>query len=230
MTKEQLASHQLTIQDSEFLETMKGVSLNFTNGPNPAQFQKEESDMSLFNYSNDSTVKMQGTFLSSFVTDGVSATLKSGTYGDSMAYTKTHLPMEEIKSEEGDSSSKADAEEVKEFPQDDEEELDRFEEIDVKEVSIDESSAKSSKRGKRKPFLSPEEIEQLHKERGDHSSSNRTQAEYQIQCKDFIESGKYNLDDFKQAMGKFYNGELYRRYLSLWKHGNYECHHQRRIQ
>ena len=83
---------------------------------------------------------------------------------------------------------------------DDEEDIDRFEEIDVKEVSWN-SSNNYSKHKKQKALLSNEEIEQAHKEREELNSSCQTSVEYALQWKDFIESGKYNLEDFKNAMG-----------------------------
>lgn len=113
--------------------------------------------------------------------------------------------MEVIKSEEGDSSSKADQDEPSEFnkiDEDDEEDIDRFEEINIKNLDI-MSPSTTGKSKKQKALLSQEEIEMAHRLREeDLSSSNRTQVEYKMQCKDFIESGKYNLDDFKNAMGK----------------------------
>lgn len=240
MTKEELAKHSLTIQDSEFFDTVKGNTL-FTNTkrvdsqnslkssipvPPEQQLRKENSEMgasmqssNIFNLSNDSSIRMPDTFLSSFVTtmDGKgNSTFKSAAssaFNDSLGYSNTGLtfhketskciPMEVIKSEEGDSSSKAEHEEPHDdFPDSDrEEDIERFEEVDVKEVDID-TITKSKKRKQQKAFLSPEEIEQAHKEREeDFSTSNRTHAEYVLQCHDFIESGKYNLEDFKQAMG-----------------------------
>lgn len=240
MTKEELAKHSLTIQDSEFFDTVKGNTL-FTNTkrvdsqnslkssipvPPEQQLRKENSEMgasmqssNIFNLSNDSSIRMPDTFLSSFVTtmDGKgNSTFKSAAssaFNDSLGYSNTGLtfhketskciPMEVIKSEEGDSSSKAEHEEPHDdFPDSDrEEDIERFEEVDVKEVDID-TITKSKKRKQQKAFLSPEEIEQAHKEREeDFSTSNRTHAEYVLQCHDFIESGKYSLEDFKQAMG-----------------------------
>jgi hypothetical protein len=203
----------LTIQDSDLFETQKGETLltatkdfhaqnnlESTVGDNfpSVNMTKKQSEMTqntdIFALSQDSTVKLQGTLLSSFVTnDGKMAgsTIKSGisgsAMGDSLAYSNTGLtfakeasrvvPMAVI--EEGDGSSKADREDFS--PDDDDfDDIDRFEDVDVNEVSID-TSTKSNKR-KQKAILSPEQIEQAHKEReGEQSTSNRTQAEYAIQ-------------------------------------------------
>lgn len=186
------------------------------NVPKDATYDMSSSLMSsnVFNLSNDSTVKMTESLISSFVTTFDNKSMMSGTLGDSMAYSNTILslnkhsssviPMEVIKSESGDSSSKdqceEDAKDEESDDLEDRDDIDRFEEIDVKEVSID-SFQQSSKKRKIKALLSPEEIEEAHKER-DVDLSRSTQVEYAIQCKDFIESGKYNLDAFKQAMGE----------------------------
>lgn len=249
-TKVQNAMHAITINDSEFFDsTSKGQTL-LTNTnqfeaqnklgessahPVPETLKKGDSAMmgsmqssNMFNLSNDSTIKMPDSLLSSFVTtmDNKNSTYKSGMsggYNDSMTYSKTGLtfnkegsraiPMEVIESEDGDSGSQFSPTEAHEEREDfdEEEDIDRFEEVDVREVSID-SSCNTTKRTKQKALLTPDEIEQVHKEREtinakkepDMSTSNRTQTEYAIQCKDFIESGKYNLEDFKQAMGKLF--------------------------
>jgi len=173
-----------------------------------------------FAMSKDSSIRMPDTFLSSFVTDGMpNSTIKSGMsasgYNDSLAYSNTYntlhkeasraIPMEVIQSEEGDSSSRADQDEALNFnriDEEDEEDIERFEEIDINSVDVT-SPPKTNKSRKQKALLSPDEIAQAHRMRDqDVSVSNRTDAEYNIRCKDFIESGKYILDDFKKAMGK----------------------------
>jgi hypothetical protein len=115
MTREELAKHQITLQDSEFFDTMNGQTL-LTNTdkfysemtlsskpPEIATMQKINSEMSmqssnLFNLSEDSSVKLSSNgMLNSFITtmDGKgSSTLKSGmssSYNDSMSYSKTGL-------------------------------------------------------------------------------------------------------------------------------------------
>ena len=204
----------MTIQESDLFETQKGETLltatkdfnaennlESTVGENfpSMNMSKKQSEMTqntdIFALSQDSTVKLQGSLLSSFVTnDGkiAGSTIKSGisgsAMGDSLAYSNTGLtfakeasrvvPMDVI--EEGDGSSKADREDFSPDDDDDFDDIDRFEDVDVNEVSID-TSTKSNKR-KQKAILSPEQIEQAHKEReGEQSTSNRTQAEYAIQ-------------------------------------------------
>jgi hypothetical protein len=205
-----LSKRQITIEESDFFETIKGATLlTETNIFNENNTMKSKIDFALI---NDSSSKMNGTLLSSFVTnvDGKQNSTHisgfSSAMADSLAYSNTAqsfnkdasrgIPMEIIESEEGDSSSKADKEDVRSASSDDDlGDIERFEEIDVKEVSISSSTCKSKSR-KQTSLLSPQEIEQAHRERDVNN------VEYITQCKDFIESGKYNLDDFKKAMGK----------------------------
>lgn len=135
------------------------------------------SNSEVFNLSNDSTVKMKETLLSSFITNGDgkgNTTMQSATsdgMGSSLAYSATgitynnatkKISMEVIQSEEGDSNLKAERED--DFSSDDQDDIDRYEEIDVKDVGI-ESINRSSKIKKQKAILSPEQIAQVHKER-----------------------------------------------------------------
>ena len=155
------------------------------NPPKDIKMQKASSEIvsnmnnsDVFNLSNDSTVKMKGTLLSSFITNGDgkgSTTMKSATsdgMGSSLAYSATgitnnnatkKIPMEVIQSEEGDSSSKAGRED--DFSSDEQDDIARYEEVDVKEVEMGSISRSSPEKKKQKGILSPEQIAQAHKER-----------------------------------------------------------------
>lgn len=227
MSREELAKLQITLQEFDFYETIKGATLltetrlfndNNTMRTNMEQpmkntMQKAHSEMTsmqgtdLFALSNNTSAKMQGTLLSSFVTNAdakQNSTYKSGAnsaMGDSLAYSNTGIsfnreasriiPMEVIKSEEGDCSSKADKEEA--LSSDDQDDIDRFEEIDVKEVSIEHSSRRSKSR-KQQALLSPKEIAQAHAEReNDKNSSDLTNSDFNTHFKNSTENGKIYL-------------------------------------
>lgn len=227
MSREELAKLQITLQEFDFYETIKGATLltetNFFNENNTMRtnleqpmkntMQKSHSEMTsmqgtdLFALSNNTSAKMQGTLLSSFVTnlDGKqNSTYKSGVnsaMGDSLAYSNTGvsfnreasriIPMEVIKSEEGDCSSKADKEDTP-TSDDDQDDIDRFEEIDVKEVSIEPSSRKS-KSHKQQALLSPKEIAQAHAEReNDSNCSSLMNADFNTQFKNASENGRFS--------------------------------------
>ena len=146
---EELAKHRLTISDSEILDgTLNGNTLltktndfeeenRLKTSIGKSSFNKMVKDgtydltnsiisSNVFNLSNDSTVRLQDSDLTSFVTtldNKGGSTLKSSTglFGDSLAYSNTVIsmmketskcvPLEVIKSEDGDSSSKDNIEE-----------------------------------------------------------------------------------------------------------------------
>lgn len=173
----------------------------------------------MFNLSVDSDINKTGQYLNSFVTNnkGVSTIKSSQSHGmsDSMAYSVTYKsiakedskmsPLEVIHSESGDSGSNMTPKSRPDITNQDvnseEEDLDRFEEIDIQAISIG-SSQKSPDKKMRKALLSKSEIEQAHKQRENDSSQNNEDfsgAKYVLQCKNLIESGKFNAEDFKSG-------------------------------
>lgn len=79
--------------------------------------------------------------------------------------------MEVIQSEEGNNDSHSDIE--PDDLSDDQDDIERYEEIDVKNVGL-ESAKSSNKRRKQKALLSPEQIAQAHQERENEASEKES--------------------------------------------------------
>jgi len=213
-----ISKMNITIQDSELLDTIGG-----DKNPKEVENEKEidwNSDVRLwkvsseairdpknseiFNAQNDMN---KDSFISSFLTnkEGRSSMQSYGTsaFDSSLQYSNTAIsfnnlssrpPMEVIESVGGDTLTISEKE--KDDASDDQDDFDRYEEIDVKNVGL-ETRDTPSKDKKQKAILTPEQIAQAHQERENENLEDE-KIEWLIKWKELIETGHFTIDDFKE--------------------------------
>lgn len=179
-------------QENKLKETLQQSAVSQSINREAEIHLESMAETDMFELSEDSTMKKINGTLTSFVTtidnNGALTFKSSNSIGmsDSMTYSHTALsfnketskaiPLEVIKSESGETDSEQQTPihknkflaDDKEFEDDD---FDRFEEIDIKAVSLDNTQNTEQKK-KQKALLSPEEIKKAKEERKTQNYSN----------------------------------------------------------
>ena len=187
-----------------------GINTDTFEYTKDSNLEKTDPMIASFNQS----IMNKGTLNSSKLTDTYGG--NANTLNDSLALSQTNpgqnlkttvknLPMEEIKSE-GDSGSQISANVLKErdnqddFSDSDEDirdDIDRYEEIDLKSVSVKSGSETPHKSKPSKAILSPTEIEKIKQDRETEELEKQQRIEqFTKQCKELIQKGEYNKSEF----------------------------------
>ena len=152
---------------------------------------------------NSSKLSETGGGVTNTMTDSLALSQTEGM--NNLKKTVKQLPMEAIQSEDGDSNSQVSSNIVKEHKRDnlddsDEEindDIERYEEIDLKSVSVGSSAPTPGKPKHNKALLSHEEIERIKLEReAEESEKQQRIKEFANKCKELIEKGEYNKSEF----------------------------------